>query len=244
MQSQYMRSFEGTGSGTVYPRFYMDSVQDELATASQGRPIFRDVERVEIILPGNPHLRPVHNVTDEHRQRWAPEYKAFRQGVEIAPQGTPLEEWPVLSRSQIMELKGLGLRTVEDVARMTDVATQRIGTGGQYLRERATAYLDDAAASAFTSRMSAENEKLQTDIAFLQKQNAEMKAQLDQLFTEMQAAKNAPNPLLTTVPGMSDPVEQARMAAPAPPVTGSSFDTFQPRRRGRPPRTHSETEAA
>ncbi len=239
---QYTRT-ELMGSGTVIPRFFIDSVQDEMASAAHGRPIFRDVERVEIILPGNPHLRPVHAVNDEHRMRWQREYEAFRNGVEISPEGTPLEDWPVLSRSQVLELKGLALRTVEDVARMTDTATQRIGTGGQLLRERAVAFLDDAASSAFTTKVSAENEQLITDNTYLKQQVETMKGQLDQLFAERQARLNAPDPLLTMIPGASDPVERAKMAAPQAEMAGSSFDALAPRRRGRPPKDRSEEAA-
>jgi hypothetical protein len=123
-----------------YPRFFVDQVQDMVASEMQGRPIFRDEERVEIIMPGNPHTRPVARVTDEHRQRWPQHYEAFREGIEVSPEGTPLEEWPILKRSQVLELKALGFMTVEQVGTWTISSIQRIGMGGRRLKDIAAVF--------------------------------------------------------------------------------------------------------
>lgn len=242
---QYTRhGSELTGTGTTIPRFFMDSVQDELASAEQGRPIFREIERVQILMPGNQFLAPVHNVNDEHRNRWSREYEAFRKGIEIAVDGTPLEQWNMLNKAQVYELKGMHLRTVEDVARMPDAVVQQIPFG-QRIREAAAAYLDDAAASALTSKLSAENERLIGDVGLLKRQLEETKAQLDALYTQFNAARNAPHPMASMVPAMSDPMEAARMGAPLASQPSSSLDSFSIRRKpGRPPRVREEPEAA
>ena len=136
------------GEATVYPRFFMDAVQDIIASEQQGRPIFREEERVEIIMAGNPYSKPVHRVTQEHKDRWPKEYDAFRKGEEIAVHGTPLEQWSILKRSQVLELKALGFVTVDQLAEMNDHAMQRIPMYGRRLKELAGAFIDDARAAA------------------------------------------------------------------------------------------------
>jgi hypothetical protein len=231
----FTRTNLGAGDGSNHPRFFLDQVQDMVASEKAGRAIFRDEERVEIIMPGNPHTRPVARVTDEHRQRWPREYAAFREGIELAPDGTPLEEWSILKRSQVMELKALGFKTVEHIRDMDDLAVQRIGMGGRRLKEMAGVFLDDADRVALTNRLAADNERKDEEIAALRRQIAEMGAQVEARFAELQAVRNAPPEIATMIPGMADPVEQARQAQPTEAAAPSSLDSIAtPRRRGRP----------
>jgi hypothetical protein len=178
-----------SGAERNYPRFFVDSVQDQIASANAGRPIFRDEERVEIIMPGNPYTRPVQRVTDTHREKWPKEYAAFRAGLELSVEGTPLEEWPRLKRSQVLELKALGFQTVEHVARMDDQATQRVGIGGQQLRELAKAFLDDAAHAAEVERLAEANTRKDEELDALRRQVAELGRTLEAMHAEVMAAR-------------------------------------------------------
>lgn len=208
----YTRTNLGQGDGSNHPRFFVDQVQDMVASENAGRPIFREEERVEIIMPGNPHTRPVARVTEEHKQRWPREYEAFKAGLEISPDGTPLEEWPILKRSQVMELKALGFKTVEHVRDMDDLAIQRIGMGGRRLKELASGFLNDADRIASETRLSAENERLTEEVAVLRRQVTEMGELSRRTFDELQLMKNTPHPLATHIPGMADPVALAAQA--------------------------------
>lgn len=216
----------------VYPQFILDQVQDNVASEREGRPIFREVERVEIVIPGGASLtKHVANVTDEHRQRWPKEYEAFKQGHEVSPDGTPLEEWPILKRSQVLELKALGFKTVEHVRDMSDQSIQRIGMGGRMLKERALIFLDDAERIAATTRLSAENDRKDAEIAALRAQVTQMGQLMEQKFAELQLMKDAPSALATNIPGMHDPMEKARQAAPQEVSTSSLDGLTAPRRR-------------
>jgi hypothetical protein len=237
----YTRTNLGQTDGNNHPRFFLESVQDVVASETQGRPIFRDEERVEIIMPGNPNTRPVARVTDEHKQRWPKEYEAFRQGMEVSPDGTPLEEWSILKRSQVLELKALGFKTVEHIRDMDDLAIQRIGMGGRRLKEAADIFLDDANRVALESRLSADNERKDAEIAALRRQVEEMAALTQQTFSELQTLKNTPSPLATNIPGMSDPVEMAK-AVQQQPVAASSLDSIGTRRKGGRPAMPRDTE--
>lgn len=229
--ASYTRTNLGQQDGSNHPRFFLESVQDMVASETQGRPIFRDEERVETIMPGNPHTRPVNRVTDEHRQRWPREYEAFKQGMEISPDGTPLEEWSILKRSQVLELKALGFKTVEHIRDMDDLAIQRIGMGGRRLKEAAEIFLDDANRVALESRLSAENQRLEEEVTALRRQVTEMGELTQKTFSELQTMKNTPSPLATNIPGMSDPVELAKVNQQQP-IANSSLDNISTRRKG------------
>lgn len=240
----YTRTNLGQGDGSNHPRFFVDQVQDMVASENAGRPIFREEERVEIIMPGNPHTRPVARVTDEHRQRWPREYEAFKAGLEVSPDGTPLEEWPILKRSQVMELKALGFKTVEHVRDMDDLAIQRIGMGGRRLKELAAGFLDDADRVASQTKLSAENERLTEQVAALTRQVAEMGELSQRTFAELQAMKNAPHPLATHIPGMSDPIGLAAQGGQREAPAASSLDEIGGSARARRAARTKPAEAA
>lgn len=232
----------GPGEARAYPRFYIEPIEDPVASAQAGRLICRDEERVEILLPGNPLTKPVHVVTDIHRQRWPEEYKAFKAGQELSLEGTPLEQWPILRRSQVMELKAINFMTVEQVARADDLAIQRMGLGGRRLRELAIAYLDDAASASLATALTAENDKKEAENASLRRQVAEMGELLRTIHADHMAAKNAPSFVESTIPGLMDPIAAAAQQRPADAPSASSLDSLPtPKRRGRPP---GKTEAA
>jgi hypothetical protein len=147
-----------------YPRFFIETVRDEHSSRHHGREIFREEERVEIIMPGNPYTRPIMRVSDEHRQAWPKQYEAFKAGQEIATEGTPLEAWARVQPKQLHELKALGFKTVEQIANMDDQAAGRVGTGGRELRRVAQAFLNDGARMATVERLAAENDAKNAEI--------------------------------------------------------------------------------
>ena len=244
--------FRGDNNGlprdSTIPRFHIEPVLDELATQQAGRNIFKDEERVQFVMPGNP-TQPVERVTDYHRERWPAQHKAFKESQEWAIEGTPLEQWPILRRSQVLELKALGLHTVEQVSAMADNAVQKIGMGGQRLRELAAAYLDDAEAGALTERLSKQKEALESTVAAQNRQIEELKALVEKIHTQQMAALNAPNAIEGFVQAHHDPMEAMRQsAAQAAPAASSLDGLAAPRRRGRPTNAElaarNQTEAA
>lgn len=234
--ASFTRTNGGPEPGKCWPLFEMQTYQDHAASASAGRPIFQSREIVKLMTPGALNC-PAMVVTDEIRQQYPKQYADFKAGHEISVDGTPLEEWAVLSRAQVLELKALQFRTVEDVRDMSDHAIQRIGMGGRMLKERAAAFLDDAERVAVAERLAADNEKKDTQIAELTRKVEEMGVLLGQTHAELMALKNRPSEIATSVPAHSDPVEIAKLAQPQGPAAPSSLDSLAaPRRRGRPPK--------
>lgn len=225
--------FSPTSRDPVQPRFHIEPVPDDAASAAAGRPIFRNEERVQFIMPGSPN-QPVFRVNDEHRTRWPEQYAAFRRGEDMAVNGTPLEQWPILTRAMVLELKALSIFTVEQCASLPDTAVQRIGRGGYGIRDRAKAYLDEADSLAFSERLNRENEMLNSQIVALQRKADEQQLLLDSMHTQMMALQNAPNPIESHVPGMHDPFEAMRQGKMPEAPEPSALDALAaPKPRGK-----------
>ena len=157
------------------PRFHMRPVEIPFKSKEIGRPFYEDREFVEIITPGNSRSMPCEPVNDQHKLRWPNQYAAFKAGQEEAPlEGTPLEEMPGLSPSIVLNLKGVHIKTVEQLAGVSDAEMQNMGLGGRELRTKAKRFLEAAssiapvqAAEARAERAEAENAHLKTQIADL-----------------------------------------------------------------------------
>ena len=218
----------------IIPRFFIESVEDPLASQREGHPVFFDQERVELLVPGNMLNVVVEIVGPSHAQRWPEAYKRFKDGQEMATNGTPLEFWPILKPAQVRELKAMNLFTIEHVRDMNDQVAQR-KMAGRKLRNFARAYLDDAAAGAMLSKATADNEAKDLRIGELEHKVNELSTLLDSVHRDMQTLRNAPNPIASHVPGMHDPMEALRQAE-APQGGSSSLDLLPdapPPRRGR-----------
>jgi hypothetical protein len=175
-----------------YPRFFLETVRDDHSSRHHGREIFREEERVEIIMPGNPYTRPIMRVTEEHRQAWPKQYEAFKAGQEIAAEGTPLEAWARVRPKQLHELKALGFRTVEHIAMMDDQAAGRVGTGGQELRRVAKAFLNDAARMVAVERLAAENDAKNAEIEDLRLKLHGLEQTMERIATSKELAAAPP----------------------------------------------------
>ena len=244
----FTRSFDGnrmpTGRDPVQPRFHIEAIQDEAASAREGRPIFRHEERVQHLMPGSPNS-PVERVRQEHIDRWPEQYAAFKRGSEMSIEGTPIEQWNILNRGMVMELKAIGFQTIEQIADASDLALQRIPRLGHKLRERAKAYLDDAEASKLTEQLAAADERNKSLIASQQRQIDELTAMVNRLHAQVTAKADEPSPIQSFVPGMNNPIEamrvqneQAVIDATSTPSATSALEAMlaEPRRRGRPPK--------
>ena len=115
-----VKDFDSRNSGNVYPIFYMTPKKDEAASVDAGRPIFKDVEYVKIIVPGGSTSVVDKPVRDDDRNRFRAAYEKFKAGDSEQIVGTPLKEIPWLTRSQIEELAYLKVRTLENLAELND----------------------------------------------------------------------------------------------------------------------------
>lgn len=149
----------------VYAKFYYVPTKNEAASAAEGRAIFEDKEFVEIIAAGNSTniiRRPARKMdTDRFRRQYA----MFKEGDSEQMIGTPLTEIPWITRSQVEELAYKKIRSLEDLASLSDGA---INAPGMYdLKRKASAWLEKSKESAPFTAMQAELEAMRAEIAAL-----------------------------------------------------------------------------
>jgi hypothetical protein len=143
---------------TCRPRFFMEAVQNKSLSEKEGRPIFEDKEFVELKQPGDKHWSFICEVNDPNQnipQRFPDQYAAFKRGEQRAAVGTPLEQWPPLTKSRVAELKACNILTVEEYAGVPDNVLSRLGIGAREEREQARAWLEAAKGGAANNAMAA-----------------------------------------------------------------------------------------
>lgn len=160
----------------VTPIFYMEPVPDGKASEEAGAPRFREIEMVRIVVAGDMLNIASSPVTEELKERFADQYDRWKaKHAERIVDGTPLREWPALSRTQIMELEAIHIETVEALAAVSDQNVNRI-MDGRILRAKADAFLKAAKDGAHTAKLAAENERLRGDMDELRRQFDELSA--------------------------------------------------------------------
>ena len=130
-----------TGNDGTMATFYYRQKQDMAASEREGRPIFKDVPYVEIRLPGQKNSVVDRAVLDPDKQRWPEAWARFEQRQTGMVGGTPLEEWPYLTRSRVAELHAMDVHSVEQLAGLPEANAQRLGPDGWDLKKRATQFL-------------------------------------------------------------------------------------------------------
>jgi hypothetical protein len=105
-------------------KFFIKPFEDKQATLAEGRPIFKDREYVDIRAPGDRLGGVCRPATLRDIQRFPLHYQKFKARIEGADdkvEGTPLIEWPQITRSQAEELAFFHIKTVEQLAAMAEV---------------------------------------------------------------------------------------------------------------------------
>ena len=149
------------GDENLLVRFFIDAVEDTAETAKQGRKIFKDVEWIDIRIPGSRDavIRPVRPKGPQNDiDRFPRHYSLFKARIGNDEQvvGTPLAAWPWqgMTRSRVEELKFLNIRTVEQLAGMSDSLGMKI-MGYHGMKQAAQAFLESTKATAPLLRLQA-----------------------------------------------------------------------------------------
>jgi hypothetical protein len=171
-------------------QFYKKSVKQDIASDEAGRPIFKEFDFVRIMIPGD-NLTEIDTYAQEsHKQRFPRQWAHYQNQVSNHQDiiGTPLDQWPQVTRSQADELRGLKFHTVESIADCSDQQLQRIGMvagmSPHNFRLKAKAFLNLANDSAEVASREAEMQALREEN---DKIKAETEAKLSKMESQMEA---------------------------------------------------------
>lgn len=149
-----------------------------------GVPKYVDMDFITITIPGDKHTSIHTPVTDFHEWRFPKEYEAFKRGKDAEVVGTPLAMWPALQPSQVAELKHQGVRTIEQLASLSDSVSGSL-RGFYALKSKAQQFLDDAKDKNAAAVVRAQMDEQEA------RHKAELKAMEDRLAVMLQEAMAA-----------------------------------------------------
>jgi hypothetical protein len=154
----------------LFVQFYTDALELKAESEKQGRPIFKDMPCVKIIVPGDTN-NIIERVADENdKQRFPNAWAKYQNSEAKANDGTPLEQWPQITRSLLKECKYFEIHTVEALSNISDAHVAKLGMGFGELRTKAKAWLEAAAGTDQITAQAAENAQLKQMLADLQAQ--------------------------------------------------------------------------
>lgn len=162
-------------------QFYVKPVQDIFDSTKKGHAIFKDVIYVKIDVPGVKDMQVDRPARTDDQKRFPRQYQHFMNMTQGDSReiGTPLAEWPLLTRSQAEEFRALKFYTIEAVANASDQNINAMGMMGGMspfmLREKARAFLQRASTQAIPdelAKLAADNAMLKEQLAKLMPQNA------------------------------------------------------------------------
>jgi len=172
----FLPSKQAEADKNLLVKFFLKPRQDKEASEREGRPIFKDVEYVDIKIPGDRSGGACRPASDGDKRRFAEHYRRFKDRMsQDVNEGTPLVEWPIISRSLCEELAFFHVRTIEQLANMSDSQTSKFMGLAQF-REKAKQWLEYAdkekpfwEIDKKMKLLRAENEELKKSVAELAK---------------------------------------------------------------------------
>ena len=158
----------------LFVSFYSDAIEIKAESEKLGRPVFRDLPFIKIVVPGDVNNIIERKATDADKEKFPKAWARFQASEAEGHEGTPLEQWPQMSRSMVKECKYFEIHTVEQLAGLSDINVSRMGMGYMELRNKAKDYLVAAAGTSNETAAAAENQRLKDMIADLQRQMNEV----------------------------------------------------------------------
>lgn len=166
---------QGTpGDDKLIVRFEQFPHLDDAASRAANRPIFLMMDYVKIMIPGDKDTVIHRPIREGDKRRFAKAYLAFQAG-QSQVQGTPLSEWPKITRAQVEELKFFNIRTIEDLANVSDSQTHKF-MGIHQLRDDARRHLELLKEQAPLDAVQAELKQRDEEIATMKTQIASLMA--------------------------------------------------------------------
>jgi hypothetical protein len=186
-------SDENNADSRLQVRFYKKPVHQEQESIDAGRPIYKEFDFVHICVAGDTLTEIDTYALQNHKQRFPIQWANYMNRVGANDQevvGTPVSEWPLVSKSQAEELRAMKFFTVESIASASDQQLQRMGMAAGMspysFRDKAKAFLNLATTSAETDKREHEINALKEELAKKDLETVKMKAETDAKLAQMQ----------------------------------------------------------
>lgn len=174
----------------VVATFKYLAIKNDAKSLSEGRPIFDDVEVVELRFPGKRDFSVHHATAMSHwrddpmtgeqtmvtyAERFSHQYRQFRQSMQQTKSGTPTSHAPFLTEARRAELRALNIYTVEALAMVEGQELKNLGYAGRELKNKAQEYIEGAKRSAPDMQLMAEIEQMRAKMSVLEEDNKALK---------------------------------------------------------------------
>jgi hypothetical protein len=186
-------SDENNADSRLQVRFYKKPVHQEQESLEAGRPIYKEFDFVHICVAGDTLTEIDTYALQQHKQRFPIQWANYMNRVGANDEevvGTPVAEWPLVSKSQAEELRAMKFHTVESIANASDQQLQRMGMAAGMspyaFRDKARTFLNLATTSAETDKREQEINALKEELAKKDLETAKMKQETDAKLALMQ----------------------------------------------------------
>lgn len=183
---QYMRGEDMDttvrGSATV-PEFFWQEMESRGSDGTVASRYQREMVRLRTA--GDNLNVPELFVTDRIRRMWPAHYNAWKQALGEHTVGTPLADWPTVTRDQIHLLHSLNVFTVEALAEVADVHLSVMG--GPMMKRRAQEFVANKATTADAERLRRDKEDAEKLANLTLERLEEMQAEIAALKRERAA---------------------------------------------------------
>src|SRR5215472_7086762 len=146
-------------------RVYRDTAKNPFLSEREGRPIYDDVIYCEIISPGSRDSTPIFEMVrflnpemEADKPLYGMKYPELKKYIDLfikedetdeSLSGTPLKQWPEISRSMVASLRAQNIYTVDALANLPDTKLSVVGPDGRTWRTKAQAYIENAKNTAY-----------------------------------------------------------------------------------------------
>jgi len=166
----------------LHVRFHPKPVMNQAKSREAGRPIYEELDFIEIMVPGDKHSVIDRRVRNLDTRRFSRQWQAYKAGKADQQIGTPLNALPFMSPSRAEEYRFFHITTAEQLASAADgsnAAQAIMGFNGD--KQKANAYLQMAAGNAPILQMQQALEDKENQIAAMQEQMTQMNQRISEL---------------------------------------------------------------
>lgn len=176
------------GDERLFVKFYDGKRQDKAASEAEGRPVFKTVPWVRILVPGDRNSVVDTYADESYIRRFPKQWEAYKAKEGQQMTGTPLSEVAFLTRGQVEELEYFKVYTVEQLAEVSDALGAKFPTFHE-MKRKAKLFVEQAKDSALAQKLGAENDVLKGRVQHLESEIA----RLSRMFDAAQTAQKEPH---------------------------------------------------